>query len=332
MNQVGPQRSLSPGFAPLYLAPRWLPGGHGQTIYPALLAPRPSVMLRRERWFTPDNDFIDLDFTPAPARPGHLLILFHGLEGSSASHYAQAAMRACIAQGWQGVVPHFRSCSGELNHAPHTYHSGDTRDIDFVLRTLARLYPGVQRHALGVSLGGNALVKWLGEQGSAANQWVHSAASFCPPQDLQAGAEALSRGFNLVYMRNFLRTLKTKALAKLEQHPGLMERDKILGSRNFFDFDEHVTARINGFDSCYDYWQKSSCKPFLSAVRTPLLLVNALNDPFLPAGALARPDQVSQDVHLYYPEHGGHVGFLQGKFPGKLDWIPATAMSFFKHG
>ncbi len=319
-----------------YIGPRWLPGGHGQTIFPAVFAPKPRVALRRERWLTPDGDFLDLDFSPAPAgddsSPKRLLVLFHGLEGSSDSHYAQAVMQACIEQQWQGVVPHFRSCSGELNRARRTYHSGETSDIDFVLRRLSALYPDSLRHATGVSLGGNALIKWLGEQGEQANRLVASAAAFCPPQDLHAGAIALSKGFNLVYMKNFLGTLKAKALAKLDQHPGSMDRDKILTSRNFFDFDEHVTARINGFASCYDYWEKCSCKGFLPAVRTPLLLVNALNDPFLPADALAHEHQVSKDVRLYYPEKGGHVGFLQGRFPGRLDWIPNTAMEFFTHG
>jgi uncharacterized protein len=333
-----------------FVSPAWLPGGHAQTIYPAVFAPRPKVKLHRERWATPDDDFLDLDFTFDPSAtsaaaatqvpsattmrqpPKGLIVLFHGLEGSSASHYAQATMQACVEQGWLGVVPHFRGCSGEENRALRTYHSGETRDIDFILRRLAERFPELPRYAIGVSLGGNALSKWLGEQGESANQWISAAAAFCPPQDLHEGAKALSKGFNLIYMNNFLKTLKAKALKKLEQHPGLMSRERIIASKTFFEFDEEVTAKVNGFADCYDYWEKSSCKKFLASVRTPLLLVNPLNDPFLPAQALARPGQVSRSVQLYYPQHGGHVGFLQGAFPGHLGWLPNTALNFFTTG
>lgn len=314
-------------------APGWLPGGHAQTIFPALLAPRPSPPLRRERWWLPDGDFLDLDFTDAPQRPPtRLVVMFHGLEGSSASHYAQAMMQACIDLGWQGVVAHFRGCSGEMNLAARTYHSGETSDPDHVLRTLAARHPELPRHAVGVSLGGNALVKWLGEQGSAAARLIESAAVFCPPQDLHAGAVALSGGFNLVYMNNFLKTMKRKALAKLEQHPGLYDRDRVLAARNFFDFDNDVVAPVNGFADCHDYWRKCSCKGFLAQVQLPLLVVNALNDPFMPARVLARPEQVSRFVQLYYPPEGGHVGFLSGRFPGSLNWLPQAAARFFTQG
>lgn len=333
-----------------FVSPAWLPGGHAQTIYPAVFAPRPKVKLYRERWATPDEDFLDLDFNFDPTAPSAseahhfpsatltrqdskgLIVLFHGLEGSSGSHYAQATMQACIEQGWLGVVPHFRGCSGEENRVLRTYHSGETRDIDFILQRLAERFPDLPRYAIGVSLGGNALSKWLGEQGESANQWISAAAAFCAPQDLHEGAKALSKGFNLVYMNSFLKTLKAKALLKLEQHPGLMNRERIIASKNFFEFDEEVTAKVNGFADCYDYWEKSSCKIFLANVRIPLLLVNPLNDPFLPVQALARPGQVSRSVRLYYPKHGGHVGFLQGAFPGHLGWLPNTALNFFTTG
>ena len=326
---------------PRFISPVWLRGGHAQTIYPAVFAPRPKVTLYRQRWETPDGDFLDLDFTfdaslsrppPQEDSPKGLIVLFHGLEGSSASHYAQAAMQACLDHGWLGVVPHFRGCSGEDNRSLRTYHSGETRDIDFILRQLAMQFPALPTFAIGVSLGGNALSKWLGEQGHSATQFIKAAAAFCPPQDLHEGAKALSRGFNLLYMNNFLKTLKAKAVKKLGQYPGTMHRDRVIASKNFFDFDEEVTAKVNGFASCYDYWEKSSCKKFLADVRTPLLLVNPLNDPFLPVQALARPGQVSRDVKLYYPQHGGHVGFVQGRFPGHLAWLPRTALNFFEHG
>ncbi len=314
-----------------YRPPRWLPGPHAQTIWPAVLAPRPRVRYRRERWNTPDGDFIDVDFAlGAPEDPAlPLLVLFHGLEGSSASHYAAALMAEAMRRGWRGAVAHFRGCGGELNLAPRAYHSGDSDEVDWILRRFAReRAPAAPLFAVGVSLGGNALLKWLGERGEQA-AFVTAAAAVSAPQDLLAGATALSRGFNRVYTRNFLATLKRKSLAKLQQHPGLFDRERMLAARDFFDFDDAVTAPMHGFRDCYDYWERSSSKRFLRGVRVPTLVVNALNDPFLPAHALATRAEVSDFVTLDYPEHGGHVGFLSGGLPGRFVWLPRRLGGFF---
>lgn len=313
-----------------YGAPAWLPGGHAQTIWPAVIAPRPAVAYRRERWDTPDGDFVDLDHAPAPGaadgpseRP--LLALFHGLEGSSDSHYARALMAHALGRGFDGVVIHFRGCSGEPNRLPRAYHSGDSDEADWVLRRLAaRRRAARQTGALiaaGVSLGGNMLLKWLGERGADAG-FVAAAAAVSPPQDLHAGAIALSRGFNRVYTAAFLKTLRAKSLAMLDRHPGLFDRARVAASRDFFDFDELVTAPLHGFDSAIDYWRRSSCRQFLGGIAVPTLVINALNDPFLPASALAAPSEVSRAVRLEYPACGGHVGFLLGAPPGRLDWLP----------
>jgi hypothetical protein len=317
-----------------YRPPRWLPGPHAQTIWPAVVAPRARVEYRRARWATPDGDFIDVDFTTGggadPSRP--LLVLFHGLEGSSGSHYATAAMAEAVRRGWRGAVAHFRGCGGELNRAARAYHSGDSEEIDWVLRRFARDDAQASPlFAAGVSLGGNALLKWLGERGEDA-RFVAAAAAISAPQDLLAGATALSRGFNRVYTRNFLATLKRKSLAKLAQHPGLFDRERMLASRDFFEFDDVVTAPIHGFRDCYDYWERSSSRRFLRAIRVPTLVINALNDPFLPPHALATRAEVSQFVTLDYPEHGGHVGFLSGSVPGRFVWLPRRMFGFFaKH-
>lgn len=325
-----------------YRAPAWLPGPHAQTIWSALVAPQARVTYRRERWTTPDGDFIDIDHAGAVAEAAAgsvagavtgggaapLLVLFHGLEGSSRSHYAAALMDMAVRLGWRGAVVHFRGCSGELNLAPRAYHSGDSEEIDWVLRRFAAgAAARAPLFAVGVSLGANALLKWLGERGDAAG-FVAAAVAVSPPQDLAAGAVALSGGFNRVYMENFLRTLKRKSLAKLAQHPGLFDRERMLASRSFFDFDDAVTAPMHGFRSCHDYWARSSCRPFLAGIGVPTLVINALNDPFLPARALARPSQVSRAVHLEYPAQGGHVGFLSGAFPGRFSWLPARAQAF----
>ncbi len=313
-----------------YRPPGWLRGAHAQTIWPATVAPRARVAYRRERWTTPDGDFIDVDFAQGPAlrEDAPMLVLFHGLEGSSSSHYATALMAAALGRGWRGAVAHFRGCSGELNLKARAYHSGDSAEIDWILRRFAGIgAPSAPLLAAGVSLGANALLKWLGEQGEAAG-FVSAAVAVSAPQDLAAGAAALSRGFNRVYTDNFLRTLKRKSLAKLAQHPGLFDRERMLASRDFFDFDDAVTAPMHGFASCHDYWARSSSRQFLGGIRVPTLVINALNDPFLPAASLATAAQVSRCVRLDYPAQGGHVGFLGGRFPGRFTWLPRRAHGF----
>jgi predicted alpha/beta-fold hydrolase len=313
-----------------YRAPAWLPGAHAQTIWPAVFAPRPAVAYRRERWEAPDGDFVDLDHALGPdGAPGPserpLLALFHGLEGSSDSHYARTLMAGASARGFDGVVIHFRGCSGEPNRLPRAYHSGDSEEADWVLRRLAARRAAEGRRGplvvAGVSLGGNVLLKWLGERGADAG-FVAAAAAVSPPQDLHAGAIALSKGLNRIYTSNFLRTLRTKSLAMLDRHPGLFDRSRVAASRDFFDFDELVTAPLHGFDSAIDYWRRSSCRQFLGGIAVPTLVINALNDPFLPASALAAPREASRAVRLEYPTTGGHVGFATGAPPGRLDWLP----------
>jgi len=331
-----------------YRAPRWLPGPHAQTIWPAVVAPRERVSYRRERWLAPDGDFIAVDFAGSGGLgglggaggaaaavasdgddPRPLVVLFHGLEGDSSSHYATALMAHTLRRGWRGAVAHFRGCAGELNEAPRAYHSGDSEEIDWVLRRFKSDHARrSQLFAVGVSLGGNALAKWLGERGSDA-AFVDAAAAVSAPQDLLAGAIALSRGFNRVYTANFLKTLKRKSLAKLAQHPGLFDRERMLAARDFFDFDDAVTAPMHGFRGCYDYWEKSSSRQFLHGIRVPTLIVNARNDPFLPQSALAGPLEVSPSVTLDYPDEGGHVGFASGRFPGRFDWMPRRLLEFF---
>jgi len=316
--------------ASAYRAPRWLPGPHAQTIWPALVAPRDPVVYRRERWTAPDGDFVEIDWvTPEPADPAApVVVLFHGLEGRSSSHYARAVMAGAARRGWRGAVAHFRGCGGALNLAPRAYHSGDSGEIDWMLHRFAVARPLAPLFAVGVSLGGNALLKWLGEQGEAAD-FVRAAAAVSAPQDLAAGADSLARGFNRIYTQNFLRTLKAKSLAKLAQHPGLFDRNRMLAARTFHEFDDAVTAPMHGFRGCHDYWSRSSSKPLLRAVRIPTLVLNALNDPFLPAPALARPAEVSPRVRLEYPAHGGHVGFLAGAFPGSMRWLSDRLLGFF---
>jgi len=347
-----------------YAAPIWLPGGNLQTIWAARAARRTISgslpRYRRERWNTPDADFIDVDWldpdvltvndnsarpganveprrdalsrvidvpanananaTGDPARP--LLVLFHGLEGSSQSHYSQAFADFAQSRAMAFAVAHFRGCSGELNLAPRAYHSGDFREIDWILRRFRDLHPGPVL-AVGVSLGGNALMRWAGEMGASAAQVVSAVASVSAPLDLAAGGHAIGRGFNrIVYTRMFLNTMRPKALRKLEQHPGLFDRSALLQASDLYTFDNIFTAPLHGFRDTQDYWARASAKPHLQAIAVPALVVNACNDPFVPAWSLPRQHEVSACVVLWQPADGGHAGFPQGGWPGHVRDMP----------
>jgi len=316
------------------VAPLWLPGAHLQTIVPARFMRLPVVQYRRERWDTHDSDFIDVDFAlPEPmANDAPLLVLFHGLEGDSQSHYAVAMMRWFADRGWRGLVVHFRGCSGEANRLPRAYHSGDSEEGDWILRAVRLRWPEAPLYAVGISLGGNMLAKWAGERGQDAS-FVTAAASIGSPLDLAAGGAALGRGFNMIYTRMFLATLKSKALAKLQQFPDIA-RDgeytrRLRASRSLYEFDNEYTAPLHGFRNTEDYWDRASGKRWLQAVRIPYLLLNARNDPFVPAASLPQPPDVSRAVELEQPAHGGHIGFARGPWPGRIDFIAERLHRFF---
>jgi predicted alpha/beta-fold hydrolase len=316
-----------------YRAPRWLPGGHLQTIWPARAVPLAVVDYRRERWKTPDGDFIDIDFAqPEPAdAAAPVIAMFHGLEGDSRSHYARSTMRYFADRGWRALVSHFRGCSGEPNLLPRAYHSGDSDECDWVLRSIRARWPRAKLHAVGISLGGNMLAKWLGELGNEAG-FVRAAASIGSPLDLVAGGAALGRGFNLFYTRLFLATLKAKARHKAGQFSGLIQVDALRRARNLYEFDEMYTAPVHGFRSALDYWTRASAKPLLTGVRVPHLVLNARNDPFVPAASLPAAADVSSRVILEQPDDGGHIGFASGRFPGRLEFLPARLLRFFESG
>lgn len=316
-----------------YRAPAWLPGGQLQTIWPALHARRmmgAPIAWRRERWDTPDGDFVDVDWlqpsdNDEAARP--LLVLFHGLEGSSRSHYAEAFAGWARAHGLRLAVPHFRGCSGELNRAPRAYHSGDWAEVDWLLQRFharQQASGGGALLAVGVSLGGNALLRWAGEAGHTAAQRVGAVAAICAPLDLAAGGRAIGRGFNRqVYTRMFLRTMKTKAAAQLAQHPGLFDAARLAAARDLYAFDDVFTAPLHGFAGADDYYRRAAAKPLLADIRVPALALNALNDPFVPADSLPRASEVGRHVTLWQPREGGHVGFAQGALPpGDVFWLP----------
>lgn len=285
---------------------------------------------RRERWTTPDEDFLDLDWVAAKpiAATAPTVVLFHGLEGSSASHYARALMHAVVERGWRGVVVHFRGCSGEPNRLLRSYHSGETADVDWVLRRLqARHGPTI--YATGVSLGGNALLKWLGEQGDAASGVVNAAAAISAPLDLAAASQTLAQGFNRIYTNNFLKTLVPRGLAKAHRFPGVIDTKRLTTAKTLADFDEAFIAPVFGFADANDYYTKSSSKQFLRSIRIPTLVINAVNDPFLPPKALPDPSDASTTVTLEFTSQGGHVGFVNAGPPGDIQWLPQRLLSYF---
>jgi len=342
-----------------YRAPRWLIGGNAQTIWPALFSKRfdgPVPSFVRERWVTPDGDFVDVDWlgeapgspdtatappegvSPALGRPGArladddaskpLLVLFHGLEGSSASHYAQAFAHWAREHGWRFAVPHFRGCSGELNLAPRAYHSGDFEEVGWMLSRIRSQHEGTIA-AVGISLGGNALLRWAEEAGESVAAVVSAVCAVSSPIDLAAGGHAIGSGFNRrVYTPMFLRTMKPKALRKLAQHPGLFDRDKLLAARTLYEFDNVFTAPLHGFRNTDDYWLRGSAKPHLRRIRVPALVLNARNDPFVPAHSLPHQREVGNFVTLWQPQHGGHVGFPGGRWPGHVLTLPEQVMGW----
>ncbi len=315
---------------PAFVPARWLAQAHLQTVYGALFASAPRVALRRERWETPDGDFVDVDILDGPASAPWVQ-LFHGLEGSSASPYARMLMEHVRRHGWRGSVTHFRGCSGEPNRLARAYHSGDSDEADWVLRRLRSRAGGAPLYAAGVSLGGNVLAKWLGERGDAALGIVERAAVISAPVDLMAGGDALGRGFGRLYTWHFMRTLRRNALARLERHPGLYDAAAVRRARTLRDFDNVVTAPLHGFRDTADYWTRASAKPWLGGVRVPTLFINARDDPFLPESALPAQREVSAAVKLEFPARGGHVGFVSGPFPGNIEWLPRRILHFFEH-
>jgi hypothetical protein len=308
-----------------YRAPRWLPGGHAQTIWPALFARQhegPPLSWSRERWDTPDGDFIDVDFLDGSPAGAPMLVLFHGLEGDRTSHSSVAFASVARARGWALALPHFRGCSGELNRGPRAYHSGDFEEVGWILKRLRERH-GARLMVAGVSLGGNALMRWAEEMGDSAAHTVHAVCSICSPIDLEAAGIAIGRGFNkVVYTRRFLNTMIPKALRKLQQHPGLFDGEKLKRATTLYEFDNLFTAPLHGFRNTEDYWARASAKPHLHRIRIPALVLNARNDPFVPAHSLPHAAEVGAHVTLWQPGHGGHVGFPAGPVPGHLLTMP----------
>ena len=249
--------------------------------------------------------------------------MFHGLEGNSRSHYAVSVMNEVRREGWHGVVPQFRGCGGEINRLSRGYHAGDSAELDWILRRLKKEKPRSRLHAVGISMGGNDLLKWLGQQGDHALDVVHRAVAVSVPLDLRTSANQLDHGLNkLIYTRDFLRTIKPKVLQKIAVHGLELDPRAIRATCTFREIDNLYTAPVHGFRDADDYWIRSSSKPWLRHIKVPTLLINARNDPFFSGHALPTRAEVAEAVTLEYPESGGHLGFVSGRFPGRFNWLP----------
>ena len=289
---------------------------------------------RIERLETPDGDFLNVHHLDAP--PGSpILVLLHGLEGSVRSHYIQGLLREARRRSWRAAALVFRSCGGEPNRLQRSYHSGDTGDLDYLLSRLHAQFPSAPFLLAGVSLGGNVLLKYLGEQGSAISSRVKGAAAISVPYDLSRSSRFIDQGFSRVYQWNFLRSLRAKAMAKVEQFPGIPVATGLSTARTIFDFDDCFTAPVHGFADAEDYYTKSSSLGWLETISIKTLLLSAVDDPFL-------PPQVLDDVRLKaldnpnleaeFTPHGGHVGFVGGRNPLSPDYYLERRVTEFLAG
>jgi hypothetical protein len=291
----------------------WLRNPHLQTLWPVFFRRRLRPSLRRERLELPDGDFVDLDWTLNASGP--IVIILHGLEGSSRSHYARGMLASLPHHGMRAVLMHFRGCSGAPNRLARAYHSGDTGDIDFLVRTLKAREPNTPLAAIGYSLGGNALLKWLGEQGKGAP--VQCAVAVSVPFLLHESTARMNRGLSRVYQWHLLKSLKQGARRKAGMFSPPAPLEEINQMKGFFEFDDRVTARLHGFNGAMHYYTSSSSRQFLNRIRIPTLIVHASDDPFMHVKVIPAAGELSPAIQLDLHRHGGHVGFVGGHLPWK---------------
>lgn len=314
----------APGFRPAW----WVPGAHAQTLYGKFVRRPLRAPTRTERWDTPDGDFLDVvRLEPQGPWAGRAdaprLLLLHGLEGGLQSHYVHGLFTECAALGWGMELMLHRSCGPEMNRARRFYHSGETTDAALFVDRIAAAHPGAPLALCGVSLGGNQLVKYLGERGRDVPAGVRAATAISVPYDLARGSRHIGQGVSRLYERHFLQSLVRKAEAKLVAYPDLVDRTRLGGLRTLWELDDLVTGPLHGFRDAADYYARSSARHFLAGVRVPTLLLSAADDPFLPAAVL---DEVRAEaagnpaLTVEFHAHGGHVGFVGGWVPWRADY------------
>ncbi len=309
-----------------YRAPSWLPGGHLQTIHPALFRRVALVTGYHERLELPDGDFLDLAWSGKNGKK--LAILSHGLEASMETEYIQGMARALLHRGWDILAWNFRGCGREPNRLLRMYHSGATEDLHSVIRHAISSHPAQSIHLIGFSLGGNLTLKLLGENPRHLPSHIHAAVAVSVPCDLACSSAQLAQFSNRIYMERFLIAMRAKIRVKKRRFPDQLDLTGLNRIRTFRQFDDRYTAPIHGFRDAADYWKKNSCRPFLSAIRIPTLLVNAANDPFLGPACHPRTEAASsRHFHFEIPDTGGHVGFPT-TWNNPENWIEKRAADF----
>lgn len=305
----------------------WLGNPHLQTLWPYLFRYIKSPAYQNERLELPDGDFVDLCWIPNPSGP--IVIVIHGLEGSIDSPYASAIMAAIHKRGWRGVFMHFRGCSGTPNRLDRSYHSGDTGDIDFLLRTTRRRYPDVPLGIVGYSLGGNAMLKYLGTAGANAN--VSAAVAVSVPYLLHQSAARLSNGLSRIYQYRLLRSLHDKVRRKFAGKSARFDLNKLSMLNTFYKFDDTITAPLHGFAGAEDYYKQSSSRQYLPEIRIPTLLLHALDDPFMTPETIPNENELPENVTLELASKGGHVGFVGGQYPWRPEyWLEQRIIDYME--
>jgi len=298
----------------------WLPDPHTATLWGRVGRREPSLPTRLERWDTPDGDFLELARFDGPSPESPRVLMLHGLEGGTHSHYAKAMFREAKSRGWGADLLIFRSCGSEPNRLPRSYHSGETTDARWVLEQLAERYPEAPIGVVGVSLGGNVLCKLLGESGDQLPASLRGAVAMSVPFDLARASRHIGRGFGALYEWAFMRSLVPKALDKISRHAELSPLTAVRRAKTLWEFDDHFTAPVHGFRDAADYYARASSIRYLSGIRRPTLLLNAADDPFLPVEVLDEVRTISRGnaaITVEFPARGGHVGFTAGSVPWK---------------
>lgn len=304
----------------------WLPNSHLQTLWPALCRRSVQLPLERERIELPDGDFIDLDWSKGEKKSPLILIL-HGLEGSIESHYAKGMLQTLSKQGWRGVFMHFRGCSGEPNRLPKGYHSGETGDVNYIIQVLLEREPNTFFAAIGYSLGGNVLLKWLGETGN--ENPLKAAIAISVPFELHKAASRIQKGFSKFYQWYFIKCLRDRLSHKFQEVPGPVDPTLIYKVNTMYEFDDKITAPLHGFSDANEYYTTASSRQYLHSIQVPTLILHAKDDPFMSEDIIPESHELSSHVKLEVTESGGHVGFVTGKYPWRPEyWLEERVPEF----
>jgi len=308
-----------------FIPAKGLSNPHLQSIFPTLIRRHLKIKYRRERLELADGDFIDLEWLGKGEGP--IVIILHGMAGSATSPYVKGIMQNIAARGWRGVLMYYRGCSGEPNRLQQTYHFGKTTDLNDVLNYLHSTHPNTKIFAAGYSMGANVLLKWLGE--TPQQTQLQAAVAVSAPYDLRSASAAIRHGTGRFYQWLLMRDLRRYINNKYQYPHAPIDLKSVTKIKSFWDLDEKVIAPLNGFNSAIDYYHRSSCGPWIKNIKTPTLIIHALDDPMIPMATIPSADELSESVVLELSQHGGHVGFVGGSFKNPIFWLDTHILDFF---